>query len=351
MSDVLALARPEIRALAPVHTHVNGAATLTRLHANENPWTDECDRSPTALNRYTDGTPQALLRALAQYYGRDDSEILVTRGSDEAIDFLVRAFCRAGQDSILVCPPTFSMYGFSAAVQGAAVKAVPLTRKFDLDADAVVSSWTPAVKLVFLCTPNNPTGNAFTRAAVLRVLSRLSGRAVIVVDEAYAEFSNRDGYLSVLDRNPGLVILRTLSKAHGLAGARCGVALASATIVDLLSRMMSPYALVGPSVATALAALRPERVARTQERIRRILEERERLRRELTLLPAVAWIWPSEANFLLVEFHNARRALEAARREGLLLRDLTRHTRLEGCLRITVGSPKDNDRLLAALAK
>lgn len=351
MSDILALARPEIRALVPAAAHSQSAASAVRLHANENPWPDEADVSPTALNRYFDGQPQALVDALAAHYGTDPARVLVTRGSDEAIDLLVRAFCRAGEDRILVCPPTFGMYRFSAEVQGAGVLAVPLAGDSRLDAEALIRRWTPDVKVVFLCSPNNPTGNALAPDSVERVLTALAGRAIVAIDEAYLEFSGQPGFLDALPRHPGLVILRTLSKAHGLAGARCGVAIAAPALVELLGRIMPPYALPGPTVAAAIDALRPERLARTRRRIREIVVERERLRQALAALPVVARVFPSEANFLLVEFADAGRALGAAAADGFLLRDFSRQPGLARCLRITIGSRAENDRLLAALER
>ena len=351
MSDILALARPEIRALVPAAAHTKAAAAAVRLHANENPWPDEADVSPTALNRYFDGQPQALVDALAAHYGVDPASLLVTRGSDEAIDLLVRAFCRAGEDRILVCPPTFGMYRFSAEVQGAGVLAVPLADDFRLDDEALIRRWTPDVKVVFLCSPNNPTGNSLAPDSVERVLAALAGRAIVAIDEAYLEFSGQPGFLGSLARHPGLVILRTLSKAHGLAGARCGAALAAPAVVELLGRIMPPYALPGPTVAAALDALQPERLVRTRRRIREIVVERERLRQALAALPGVVRVFPSEGNFLLVEFADAARALGAAAAGGFLLRDFSRQPGLTECLRITIGSRGDNDRLLAALER
>ena len=349
MNEILALARPEIRALVPAAAHVAGPTTGVRLHANENPWADEADASPTALNRYFDGQPRALVEALAGYYGADPDCVLVTRGSDEGIDLLVRAFCRAGEDRILVCTPTFGMYGFSADVQGAGVVTVPLGGQFGLDAEALLERWTPEVKVVFLCSPNNPTGNALDPDAVERVLDALAGRAIVAIDEAYVDFSAQPGFLDRLARFPGLVILRTLSKAHGLAGARCGAAVAAPALVELLGRIMPPYALPGPTVSAALDALRPERLARTRTRIRVIVAERARLGVALASLPGVSRVWPSEGNFLLVELADPARALRAAMAAGLLLRAFPRQPGLENCLRITIGDRAENDRLLAAL--
>lgn len=347
MSDLLALARPEIRELTP-YTHAVWDPAFTRLHANENPWADDADPADGRLNRYPEPQPRALNAALAAHYGVTPDRLLACRGSDEAIDLLVRAFCRAGKDRVMVCPPTFAMYGFAAAVQGAELVEVPLSANFNLDAQAVLSAWTPDIKIVFLCSPNNPTGNRLEIGSLRRVLAGICDRALVVVDEAYIEFSDAASVIAMQSR-PHLVVLRTLSKAHGLAGARCGVVLAAPEIVSLLARIIAPYALPAPTIAAALAALAPERLARMQERVKVLRSERERLREALARLSGVHRIWPSETNFLLVQFEDAARACAAAVRSGLLLRDFSSRPRLEGCLRITVGTPGENDRLIACL--
>jgi histidinol-phosphate aminotransferase len=349
MNDVLDLVRPEIRALKP-YAHAVWEPAFTRLHANENPWTDEANAATCGLNRYPESQPKALVAALAAHYGVPPDQVLASRGSDEGIDLLIRGFCRAGQDRVMVCPPTFAMYGFAAAVQGAEVVEAPLDGAFGLDADAVLEAWSPGVKIVFLCSPNNPTGNCLDRPAIERLLAGLSRRALVVLDEAYIELAGAGSCLALQSRHPELVILRTLSKAHGLAGARCGVVLAVPAIIGLLARIIPPYALPAPTIAAALAALAPERLARTQDRVRRLVAERKRLHAALVALPVVRRIWPSDANFLLVEFADAAAAHAAAARNGLLLRDLSRQPRLAGCLRITVGSPDENDRLITSLA-
>lgn len=348
MNDVLSLARPEIRVLKP-YVHAAWDPAFTRLHANENPWADEADAGALGLNRYPESQPKALIGALAAHYCVQPEQVLASRGSDEGIDLLVRAFCRAGCDRVMVCQPTFAMYGHAAAVHGADVVEVPLDGNFGLDSDALLGEWSPGVKIVFLCSPNNPTGNRLDTAAIERVLAGLSGRALVVLDEAYIELAGAESGLSLQSRYPGLVILRTLSKAHGLAGARCGVVLAVPAIIGLLARIIPPYALPAPTIAAALAALAPERLARTRDRVRSLLVQRERMRAALATLPIVRRIWPSDANFLLVEFDDAARAFAAASRSGLMLRDFSSQPRLAGCLRITVGSPEENDRLIASL--
>lgn len=348
MNDVLSLARPEIRVLKP-YAHAAWDPAFTRLHANENPWADEADVGASGLNRYSEPQPKALITALATHYCVRPDQVLASRGSDEGIDLVVRAFCRAGQDRVMICQPTFAMYGFAAAIQGAEIVEVSLNDAFGLDADAVLNTWSPGVKIIFLCSPNNPTGNRLDTAAIERVLAGLSGRAVVVLDEAYIELARAKSCVSLQSRYPELVILRTLSKAHGLAGARCGAVLAVPAIIGLLARIIPPYALPAPTVAAALAALAPERLARTRERVRSLISGRERMRAALATLPIVRKIWPSDANFLLVEFADAARAYAAASRSGLLLRDFSSQPRLAGCLRITVGSPEENDRLIASL--
>lgn len=350
MSRALALARPELLALEP-YQHARWAPELTRLHANENPWTDAEDPAGPALNRYPEPQPAALCAALARLYGVEAGSVLAGRGSDEGIDLLVRAFCRAGQDRILICTPTFGMYRVAAAIQGAGVVEVPLDDDFGLDAPGVLAAWSPGVKLVFLCSPNNPTGNRLGGAALAALLTGLAGRAIVVIDEAYAEFAPGRGALDRLARHPELVVLRTLSKAHGLAGARCGAVIADPAVIGLLARMIPPYALTTATIAAARAALEPERLARAALRVHRLLAERERVAAALGRLAAVRRVWPSDANFLLVRFNDAARAMAAALRAGLLLRDLSRQPRLAGCIRITIGAPADNDRLLAALGE
>ncbi|MGH8243621.1 MAG: histidinol-phosphate transaminase [Steroidobacteraceae bacterium] len=348
MSELLALARPEILGLAP-YAHAAWDPVCVRLHANENPWTDEAEPAELRLNRYPEPRPKALHDALAAYYGVTPDRLLACRGSDEGIDLLVRAFCQAGSDRVLICPPTFAMYGFAAAVQGAGIVEVPLDDRFDLDVDAVLAQWSPGVKIVFLCSPNNPTGNRIDPARVERVLARLSGRALVVVDEAYIELAESPSCLALQARFAGLVVLRTLSKAHGLAGARCGVVLAQPAIIELLARILAPYALPAPTLAAVQTALAPDRLQRMRTRVQVLLAERERIGKALSRLPCVRRVWRSDANFLLVKFRDAKRANAAALQSGLLVRDFSSRPRLEGCLRITIGAPPENDHLVASL--
>ena len=349
MSGVLQRARPEILALAP-YSPARWDPGLVRLHANENPWRPAGDSSRTGLNRYPEPQPTALFQRLGDLYGVAPEQVLVGRGSDEGIDLLVRAFCAAGESEIVVCPPTFAMYRFAADVQGARVVEVPLRGgDFSLDPGAVLGACGPATRLVFLCSPNNPTGNALERGAVRDVVEGLRDRALVVIDEAYVEFASGGSLVEWLSRFDNLAILRTLSKAHALAGARCGAVLAHAEVIALLRRLIPPYAVTVPTIDAVLDATTPERLAESRRQVATLVGERERVRRRLAGLQLVARVWPSEANFLLVSSPDAGRLLEAGIAAGLLVRDVRGHAGLADCLRITLGTPEQNDRLLTAL--
>jgi histidinol-phosphate aminotransferase len=337
------IARPDILSVDP-YEHAAWNPTLERLHANELPWRNSEDGSEAGLNRYPEPQPRALVAQLAELYGQPPANVLLTRGSDEAIDLLTRAFCRAGVDQVLVCPPTFGMYSVAARIQGAGVVRVPLNqaRGFEYDLAAVLAECTPTVKLVYVCSPNNPTGNLIPEATILRLATELAGRALLVVAEVQS-------CARQLPNHPWLVVLRTLSKAFGLAGARCGVVLAHADVIALLRRIVEPYNLAQLSVEAVLRALRPAARTSTRERVAVIQKERARLAAALMQSTAVIRVWPSAANFLLVEFTAPQQAFDQAWAAGLLVRDVRRQPGLDRALRLTVGTPEQNQRLIAAL--
>ncbi len=347
---VLALVRPEILALTPYSSaRKEASGGKVWLDANENPSTPHA--GAPRLNRYPEPQPAEVVARLASLYGVKPDRILVTRGSDEGIDLLLRAFCRAGQDSILFTPPTYGMYSVAAAIQGARVVTVPLVREkdFALDADAVLRAVTAETKLVFLCSPNNPTGQLLDRDAVLKVVTALAARAVVVVDEAYAEFSTEPSLVQELDANPNLVVLRTLSKAYGLAGARVGVTLASPALVGVLQKIIAPYPISAPVVRAALDALTPAGISAARQSALDLVGERRRLTVALVKLPHVRKIWPSDANFLLVEVTDSARVMNIARAAGLVIRDRSKD--VPNTVRITVGTRVENDFALETLAR
>lgn len=348
MSGVAHLLRPELRDFTAYHA-ASPRRGVVRLHANEASWRSAWDETSDGLNRYPDPRPAALGGALAGLYGVAPGAVLATRGSDDAIDLLVRAFCRAGEDAVLVCPPTFGMYAVAARLQGAGVVEVPLKRDYGVDTRAVEAAVRPGVKLVFLCSPNNPTGNTIPAAVIDRLCGALDGHCVVVVDEAYIEFARDEGFAGRLEAHPNLVLLRTLSKAWGLAGARVGAVLADPELVAILRTLAPPYPL--PSLATeaALRRLQPAEIAAARRRTAGVVRRREALADALQQLPSVARVWPSDGNFLLVRFADAAAAMAACESAGVLVRDFSRLPRLKGCLRITVGTAAENRRLLAAL--
>lgn len=350
MIRVLDLARPDILTLQP-YQHAAWEPALERMHANEMPWRADGDPSGTGLNRYPQPQPAELISRLAALYGVEPRNVLAGRGGDEGIDLLVRAFCRAGRDSILICPPTFGMYKVSARIQGAGVVEVPLVKEndFALDAEGVLAACGESVKLVFLCSPNNPTGNLLDRRAIELLCTRLANRAIVVVDEAYIEFSRTDSSVESIRRFENLVILRTLSKAYALAGARCGAVIAHADIISLLARVITPYALPTQTVESVLEFTDEAHCADSRKLVELLLSERSRLGESLLHLPPIRRVWHSDANFVLVECVDAPRVLRAASAARLIIRD-PQQSMLPNCLRISIGTPEQNDRLLRAIA-
>jgi histidinol-phosphate aminotransferase len=346
MSAAVSLARPEIVTLKP-YAHAAWLPTLTRLHANEAPWRPTGDVTAAGLNRYPEPQPRALIARLAALYDVAPAAVLATRGSDEAIDVLSRIYLRAGVDAILQCTPTFGMYQVAARIQGAQVVEIPLEeRGWSLDPERLLAAWRPTIKLVYLCSPNNPTANLLDRAALEEICRALDGKAIIVIDEAYIEWSRSPSLSRWLNRFTTLAILRTLSKAHALAGARLGALLAHPTLIELAKRVVPPYALAQPAVEAALRALEPGELTAGQARLEGLLAERDYLARGLAASPLVDRVWPSDANFLLIDCRDADRFLSNAAAGGLIVRDLRAHAALPRSLRVTVGTRADNQALL-----
>lgn len=348
------LARPEIRSLAP-YRHAPWDPAFERLHANENPWRNPADTSTAGLNRYPEPHPLVLETRLAELYGVAPECLIAGRGSDEAIDLLVRVFCAAGKDAVLQCPPTFGMYAVAAGVQGAAVVNVPLLREQGYAADlpgilaAVRNADGPRVKLVFLCAPNNPTGNDMPLTDIEFLLRELAGEALVVVDEAYVEFSGRESLATRLVEFPHLVVMRTLSKAYGLAGVRCGVAIGHPDLIGLLRRAIPPYAIPEPCIEAILAALGPAGMAMAEETRQSLLAMRPKMMAALTKSPWVTKVWPTASNFIMVDSHDPAAVMARAREVRLLLRDFSAGARTPGAVRISLGTPEQNARLLQAL--
>lgn len=346
--SLLDFVRPELAGMRPYGAAEQVDDTI-RLNANESPWPTAADRFRRPLNRYPEVRPHGLRGQLAERFGCRSEQLLVTRGSSEAIDLLIRVFCRAGRDRILIAEPTFSMYAHYAAVQDAAVDVIELERDADfaLTAGQVTPALTENTRLLFLCSPNNPTGTSIPRDSLRAILDATQDRCAVVLDEAYIEFSDAGSAVDLLEDYEHLVILRTLSKALGFAGARCGAIIAAAELIDVLDAVQAPYALATPVVECVEDALASEAVRQAEDGISLLVSERERLREALVAMPAVVRVWPSDANFLLVAVEDADALQRSAQDAKLLLRHYG--GKLADCLRISIGTPEENDRLLSLI--
>jgi histidinol-phosphate aminotransferase len=350
VSGVLDLARPELRSVRP-YTPGAYEPGCIRLNANESPWRTPGDTTERGLNVYPPPRPSALTARLAEYYGVDERQILVTRGSSEAIDVLIRGFCRAGRDRILICPPTFDMYRLYAGIQNAGVRRVPLLRDrdFALDTPSILAAVDAETKLIFICSPNNPTGQSMARSDVETICREVAGRALVVIDEAYHEFAVARDFLELRERYEHVVLLRTLSKFVSLAGVRCGLFIAAPEIVELSQNVLPPYTFPTPSIELVLQALSVDSLRVSEERVELIKRERSRLSAALLDVPQVVRVYPSDANFVLVETRDGQGFRDTARRADILVRTFD-DPLLTDCVRITVGRPEDNDRLLQAVS-
>lgn len=311
---------------------------LVPLDANEHPY-------DTGLNRYPDPLQLALKSTIASLRRVRQDNLFIGNGSDEAIDLLIRLFCRAGRDHILVLPPTYGMYEVAARISNVAVREIPLLEGFQPDVDAILERASEQSKLLFLCSPNNPSGNTFAPELVERLLREFRG--IVVIDEAYIDFSSQAGYAPRLSEFPNLVVLQTLSKAWGLAGLRLGIALANPELIQWLNRIKPPYNVNLLSQQTAIEKL--SQIDKIQNQCKKIMEERERLAKELARFSIVKKVFPSEANFLLVRFEEPETVYRFLMGRGIIVRNRSSLPLCEGCLRITIGTPAQNERLLTHL--
>ena len=346
--SIISLARPEIQGL---HTY-NAAEQVDdtiRLNANESPQISSIGNFRRPLNRYPEIRPQGLQNTLAERFGCASNELLVTRGSSEAIDLLIRTFCRAGEDNILTPSPSFSMYRHYADVQGADIIEVPTMAdsNFVIDVDALLDAATETTKIIFVCSPNNPTGTPLPRDQIVRLLDARDGQSAVVVDEAYIEFGDEQSVIELLGSYPSLLVLRTLSKALGFAGARCGAVIGAKEIIELLSAVQAPYALATPVVECVEDALETDQLAISAAAVKQVIAERSRLMTAIADFDFVLKIWPSQANFFLLRVRDAIKLMEHCAEHKVLLRHFGGD--LSDCIRITVGSPSDNNTLLDAL--
>ncbi|MCP4953108.1 MAG: histidinol-phosphate transaminase [Proteobacteria bacterium] len=339
--DIKRLARKDVQALTPyLSARRLGGQGDVWLNANESPFNNEYSINGARLNRYSECQPDGLIRAYADYAGVRPEQVLTSRGADEGIELLIRTFCEAGKDSILYCPPTYGMYSVSAETAGVERKTVPLTSDWQLDLPSIHEN-LDSVKLVFVCNPNNPTGNLVPQEDIETLLKMTAGRALVVMDEAYIDFCPEMTSVELLVRYPNLVILRTLSKAFALAGLRCGFTLANPQVIQLMLKVIAPYPVPVPVTEIACQALSEIGLARMKCQILDLNANRAYLQAGLSMLPNVE-VFDSYANYLLVKFSDADRLFAALWDNGIILR----RSPIKDCIRISVGNREECEKTL-----
>ena len=344
--DLLRLVRPNIRELKPyssARSEFAGAAEVF-LDANENAY-----GSPAGgdYNRYPDPLQVDLKQKASALIGISPSQMFVGNGSDEAIDLLFRIFCTPGEDAVIICPPTYGMYRVSAEINDVDVTEVRLTEDFQLHVSSIIAAISERTKLIFVCSPNNPTGNLMDRGAIIEIAKNFDG--IVVVDEAYMDFADGPSMLSELGVIPNLVVLRTFSKAWGMAGLRVGMACASPEIIGLMNRVKPPYNVSEIAQRAVIDALDDGMIVR--ERIASIITGRQNMVAALAELAFVKTVYPSDANFVLVKLADANAVYRYLIDNKIVVRNRSTVELCDECLRITIGTPAENDRLIDALTR
>ena len=342
--DIKNLQRENIKTLRPYSTardEYKGQASVF-LDANENSFGSPL---PENFNRYPDPLQLDLKDALSKIKGVPIENTFLGNGSDEAIDLLFRAFCNPGKDNVIILPPTYGMYEVSANINDVEVRKVNLLPNFQLDLEGIAEAIDENTKLIFICSPNNPTGNSIVRTDIETILANFNG--LVIIDEAYINFAKQRTFIQELTEYPHLVILQTFSKAWGLAGLRLGMAFASSVVIDILNKVKAPYNISQSTQDLALAAL--QNVGQVNDWIKITVSERDLLSAKLLDLPMVSKVYPSDANFILVAVADAAGTYNALVELGIIIRDRSKVALCEGCLRITIGTQKENEILLSAL--
>ncbi|WP_267371555.1 MULTISPECIES: histidinol-phosphate transaminase [unclassified Pantoea] len=347
--DIEQLARANVRALTPyMSARRLGGNGDVWLNANEFPLPVPFELSQQTLNRYPECQPKIVIERYAAYAGLTPEQVLVSRGADEAIELIMRAFCEPGHDAILFCPPTYGMYSVSAETIGIEYRTVPALDGWQLNLPAIAEQ-LEGVKVVYLCSPNNPTGNLINQEDIRQLLAMTAGKALVVADEAYIEFCPQATLTGWLKDYPHLVILRTLSKAFALAGLRCGFALANKPVIDLLMKVIAPYPLATPVADVAGQALSEQGIALMREHVAQLNASRGWLLEALAQLSCVEQVFPSETNYVLARFTDSPKVFKTLWDQGIILRDQNKNPGLSGCLRISIGTREECERVIAAL--
>ena len=338
--------RENIRNLKPYSSarhEFTGKASVF-LDANENAYGSPGNEK---YNRYPDPLQWQLKNLLAKIKGVPAENICIGNGSDEIIDLAYRIFCNPGKDNVIICEPTYGMYAVYADINYVEIRKVNLTDEFNLDVDGIMSATDINTKLLFICSPNNPTGNNMNRADVEVLLNNFPG--IIIIDEAYINYSKQKTFIQELTEYPNLIVMQTLSKAWGLAALRLGLCYASADIIDLFNKVKPPYNINEASQQIALEAL--QNTEQVNEWIKEAVLQKEKLMHELANFSFIKNIYPSDANFILIKVDDAEILYQFLAEHEIVVRNRTKETGCENCLRISIGTPEENDLLLSTLKK
>jgi histidinol-phosphate aminotransferase len=342
--NIESLVRENIQNLKPyssARSEFRGTADVF-LDANENSYGSPLDEE---FNRYPDPLQWKLKQAISKIKGVPPQNIFIGNGSDEIIDIAFRIFCEPKIDNVIICPPTYGMYKVCGNINAVDVKEVLLTKDFQLDVPGILSATDQNTKLLFICSPNNPTGNNFDRNNIGFLLNNFKG--IVVIDEAYINFSSQKPFLQELTRYKNLIVMHTMSKAWGLAGLRLGLGFASEMIIDLFNKVKPPYNINGSSQLLGIKAL--ERISEVNSNIKTIVEQRNLLEKELKNFDFVKQIYPSDANFILVKVDDANKLYQYLLMNRIIVRNRSNEPLCKDCVRITVGTPPENEKLLNAL--
>ncbi|SCB91555.1 histidinol-phosphate aminotransferase [Gilliamella bombicola] len=347
--DINQLVRKNIQKLTPYQSarRIGGNGDVW-LNANEYPVAPHFELTEQTLNRYPEPQPEKVIQRYAQYAGVQPDQLIVSRGADEAIELLMRAFCEPEKDSILYCPPTYGMYQVSAETLGIKTKTVPTKADWQLDLKRI-EQHLDSVKLIYVCSPNNPTGNLIDPEDIKALLNIANNRALVVIDEAYIEFSPDSTVVSWLANYPNLVVLRTLSKAFALAGLRCGFTIANKPVIDALQKVIAPYPLATPVADIAAQALSKDGINAMKLHVINLNKQKEKFANSLAQLSVVEKVYPSSSNYLCVKFQDNKDVFNILWNKGIILRDQSKSIGENNMIRITIGTQAECEAVLSAL--
>ncbi|OCG22418.1 histidinol-phosphate transaminase [Gilliamella sp. App2-1] len=347
--DINQLVRKNIQKLTPYQSarRIGGNGDVW-LNANEYPVAPHFELTEQTLNRYPEPQPEKVIQRYAQYAGVQPDQLIVSRGADEAIELLMRAFCEPEKDSILYCPPTYGMYQVSAETLGIKTKTVPTKADWQLDLEGI-EQHLDGVKLIYVCSPNNPTGNLIDPEDIKALLNIANNRALVVIDEAYIEFSPNSTVVSWLANYSNLVVLRTLSKAFALAGLRCGFTIANKPVIDALQKVIAPYPLATPVADIASQALSKDGINAMKLHVINLNKQKEKFASSLAQLSVVEKIYPSSSNYLCVKFQDNKDVFNILWNRGIILRDQSKSIGQNNMIRITIGTQAECEAVISAL--